>query len=78
MKSNFLLLVLGKATKDLKIVSLSFDFDNVEILALLNDRAEYLKDGKNDKAERVQNKITDRKNKNLKSLMRPTQAFIIF
>ena len=72
------MLVLGKATKDLKIVSLSFDFDNVEILALLNDRAKYLKDGKNDKAERVQNEITDRKNKNLKSLMRPTQAFIIF
>ena len=80
LKSNFLFLVLGKTENEspLKIVSLSFDFDNVEMLALLKDRAEYLKDGKNDRAEAIQDKITDKKNKDLEKLMRPTRAFIIF
>ena len=80
LKSIFLFLVLGKTENEspLKIVSLSFDFDNVEMLALLKDRAEYLKDGKNDRAEAIQDKITDKKNKDLEKLMRPTRAFIIF
>ena len=44
---TFLYLGLEKETSGeaLKIVSISFDFDNEKLLSLLNDRAEYLKDG---------------------------------
>lgn len=57
---------------------IQFGFGNGELLQMLEGRASAIKSGKFEKSIQIQEKMTDFKNRNLKDLMRPRSAFIIF